>query len=654
MNKTGNNTTFSSMGRSLLLLPLCCFIFSFTQAQDSTSIHSTQELPEFSVSEKLDKMFSKINTQEIDSHVLQSNNTNNLATLLSKNSAVTIKSYGVTGLSSISMRGGNSNHTAVVWNGFNIQDPLNGGFNFASSSTNFVDAINVQHGGSSTAFGSGAIGGTIHLDNQPIFNNKLFGSVSHKIGSFGLNATTIELGHSKQKIATRLRFFRNYTNNNFEFQNNTKIGSPTEKYNKAKTEQYGFLYEFYFKPNNKEVFSTQLWLQDNFREIPPSITANSIENQNEETQKNQWVRWALNWNKTAEKLDYEIRTGVFYNRLNYVNSNIQLNSIHSSLRNTSEAMATLHFLKKQKVIFGVNNSYTVGISENFNNSPSVNSTALYLSPNFSIGNKLNLITSIRKELYKQKLKPITYSINGKFNLHKNYYLTASFSKNYRTPNFNDLYWGGNAAKGNLNLEDEYGFSKDIGLGLKTLEKRITLSSSLSFYHNSINNQIVWSPKGQEWSPDNVKLVETQGVEFLFSSKYSIKKTLQLYYNLTYAYTDAMVKEKSDNESDEVLGKQLIYIPYYQANNSFGIKYKHLSFDVNLQYTDYQFTRTDNTDWITPYFLTDIGTQYTLKQKKYNLLISSKINNLFNVVYEARQWYPMPRMNYELGIKLIIK
>ncbi|MCO6498898.1 MAG: TonB-dependent receptor [Vicingus serpentipes] len=654
MNKKYIGTLSYPISR-LLLCILICFTYVSTQAQDSTTATlPLQQLPEFSVSEKLDKLFSKINTQKIDSNILQLNNTNDLATLLSKNSAVTIKPYGVTGLSSISMRGGNSNHTAILWNGFNLQDPLNGGFNFSTSTINFVDAINVQHGGGSAAYGSGAIGGTIHLDNQPVFNNAFFGSISYKMGSYGLNAITAEVGHSKKKIATRFRLFRNYTNNDFEFQNNAKIGSPIEKYGNAQKEQYGLLYEIYYKPNKNQILSTQLWGQHNYRDIPPSIISNATESNREENQNDQWLRWALNWNKTGEKVNYEARTGIFYNQLNYKNATINLNSYHSSLRNISEALTTVAIFKSLKTTAGINNNYTTGISENFNNTPSLNTTALYISPNVTLFEKLTLIASFRDEFYQQKFKPITYSFNGKYRFYKGYYLTASFSKNYRTPTFNDLYWGGNSAKGNLDLEDEYGYSKDVGIGIKSLKKKTHLSSSVSFYQNTTNNLIVWSPQGQNWSPQNVKLVETKGVEFLFSSKYKLQKQVQLYFNLTYAYTDAQVKEKSFNESEEILNKQLIYTPYYQANNSLGICYKNISLDVNIQYSDYQFTRADNLDGIEAYTLTDVGSQYQLKRKKYNLLFSGKVNNVFNISYEVRQWYPMPKMNYEIGIKLIIK
>ena len=77
-----------------------CF-YSSVSAQDTTL--KNQHLPEFSVTEKLEKVYSNINTQQLDSSIIANNNTNNLATLLAKNSAVTIRSYGTTGLSSLSM-----------------------------------------------------------------------------------------------------------------------------------------------------------------------------------------------------------------------------------------------------------------------------------------------------------------------------------------------------------------------------------------------------------------------------------------------------------------------------------------------------------------------------------------------------------------------
>ena len=628
---------------------LLCIIFSNTNAQDTTN--KLLILPEFSIAEKLDKMYSKINTHQLDSAVLANSASSSLATLLAKNSAVTIRSYGATGLSSVSMRGGNSNHTAVLWNGFNIQDPLNGGYNFSSSNVSFIDKVSIQHGGSSSAFGSGAIGGTVHLTNSPVFNKKLYGSGSYSYGNYGLSSTNLKIGSGSKKFATSIRVFRKAVKNNFEFKNLAKIDSPTEKYDNAAMEQYGALFDFYYKIKSNQLLSSQFWYQHNFREIPPNITSSTIEN--EQYQKEDWFRWALNWKKTGKKIEYNARTGVFYTTSNYFNEVIDVNSTHNSLKNITETSATITFLKNQRITLGLFNDFATGLSENFIDDPSLNTSALYISPGFTILKKIKLNLSFRAENYAEKFTPPTHSANLKYNFFKRYFLTASFSKNYRSPTFNDLYWNSGSALGNRDLQAEYGYSKDIGLEVNKTKNKVNIKSNISFYNNIINNQIQWQPEGQIWTPRNVKLVETNGVELMFNSDYKLSNSVDLFINLSYAYTDAQTKERSATESDDILNKQLIYIPFYQTNAVLGARIKNISANVNTQYVGYQFTKVDNSDWIDAYFLTDFSIQYKVKVKKTVFILSTQANNIFNTIYEQRQWYPMPQVNYEIGIKAII-
>ncbi len=620
-------------------------------AQDSLS-NKTFLLPEFSVLEKLDKMLSKINTQEIDSQLIYYYNTENLSTLISKNSGVSIRSYGVTGISSVAMRGGNANHTAVLWNGFNIQDPLNGGFNFSSSTSNFVDDINIQYGGTSAAFGSGAVGGTIHLNNTAIFNRNVYGSVLHKSGSFGLQSSQLEAGFGNNNIASRVRIFGQIIKNNFEFINRTKINQPKEIYENAELKQIGFLHEFYYRPTTNQQLSSQFWFQNNFREVPPNISSEPNESV-EEYQQDNWYRWALNWNKKGKIVNWEARNGVFYNQSKYVKTAIDLSSTNNSLRNISECLAFIKIKNQHQLTLGFNNNYTVGLSENFNNNPDLNTSALYFSPSFVFFKKLTINTSVRDEYYNNELKPLTYSLNTKYFFYKNLFITSSFSKNYRTPNFNDLFWSGGFSRGNINLEDEYGYSKDLGMGINSKSEKKNIQSFISFYQNNINNQIQWIPQGQFWTPKNIKEVETIGVEFSFKSSFQLSKKWKLASNFNYSYTDARTVEKSEEESKSILDKQLIYIPYYQANSFITISYQNTSLSIGNQYVGYQFTRPDNLDFIPSYFLTDLGLQKLITKKSLDILLFGRINNLFNIEYEVRQWYPMPKMNYEVGIKLSI-
>ena len=620
-------------------------------AQDTSITKKTHILPEFSIAKKVDKMYSNINTQEIDSSIISNNSYESLSSILSKNSAVTIRSYGATGLSSISMRGGNENHTAILWNGFNIQDPLYGGFNASLSTLNLVDKIAIQHGGSSSAYGSGAIGGAIHLNNVPLFNKKLYGSAEYSYGSFGLHSTSITLGIGGKKLATRIRLFNTSIENNFDFKNESKIDSPIETYNNAQIIKKGLLHELYYKVKTNQLISSQFWFQNNYREIPANTT--SFAQENDEYLNRNWYRWALNWSKSGEKVNYIARTGLFYGETNYVNSGIDLNANHSSIRNITELSATFKFLSGQKITIGGFNNYTVGNSDNFSTKENLNSTALYVAPSLVLLKKIRLNLNFREELIDGKTTPLTSSANLKYNFYKALYLTTSASKNNRAPTFNDLYWSGGSAQGNPNLKNEYGYSNDIGLAIKNVTQKTTINSSVSFFQNTINNQIQWVQEGSIWTPKNVKLVKTKGVELMFNSKTALSKKMKLMLNMSYAYTDAQIIEKSAEESDDVLGKQLIYIPFYQTNTNLGLSYRNISINGVIHYNGYQFTRSDNTDFIPSFTTTDIGVHYKFKVKKMSFILSSNANNIFNTDYEVRQYYPMPGRNYQIGIKAII-
>ncbi|MCB0402139.1 MAG: TonB-dependent receptor plug domain-containing protein [Flavobacteriales bacterium] len=634
----------------ILIVLFLIFSVGRSYGQDSTQRYA---LPEFRFSAKPELMFDAVNTQQLDSSILNRYSTDNIAVVLSENSAATIRSYGVAGISSVSLRGGNANHTAVIWNGFNLQDPLNGGFNFAQSSSNLIDNISIQYGGGSTVYGSGAVGGVILLDNQAAFNRPFTATALARTGSFGMQGYQLQFGHGTKKISTRLRLFHHQINNDFEFENVASIGHPTQKYLNAYMKQQGLLYEFYYRPASNQVLGSQLWLQSNFREIPGNMTI-AYQEDLEEHQHDDWLRWGLNWKKTGAKVNYEARTGIFYNRSTYVNSLIDLTSHNNSFKNTTEVMGTVRLLKKNQASLGIINQYTVGLSDNFNNNPTLNSSAIYLAPSFKFGKKVTLNTSIREEWYNGSLTPLTYALNGKYLFYKNWYLCTGFSKNYKTPNFNDLYWNGAFASGNKNLESEHGYSGDVGLGIKQHRNKLSLQHEVTFFQSSIQNQIQWIAAGSNWSPRNVKQVDTKGVELKSATTWSITSKTALTFRLNYAYTDARVTEKSPEESNDVLDKQLTYIPYYQGNTYLGLEIGNILIDMNVQYVGYQFTRSDNLEWLDAYTLTGAGLQYTFKKHDFKTSLFGKMNNIFNTVYEVRQWYPMPRMNYEIGIKLTFK
>jgi len=596
----------------------------------------------------LEKQSQTRSTQTIEKIELIRYSTATLNDLLSNNTNITINQYGVSGISSVSMRGGNANHTAILWNGFNLQDPLNGEFNLALSTISIIDEIDINYGGNSALYGSGAVGGTIKLNNKANYYSGLSAGIQQSFGSFGRQSSLADVSYGTKKLFLRTRVFYSATENNFEYVNFAKKDHPIDTLKRAAAMHYGFLQELYYKINENNEFNTQFWYQDNYSEISPNMTVTD----GYATQYDEFYRWAAAYNKETKYIDFEIRNGLFFSKQNFIKPEIQLDVNHISLNNVTEAIGNYKINDKGSVLLGVNNNYNKVKSDNYNSAQVLNKTAFFLSYKLEIQDKIFLNANLRTETVAAVFKPLTYGLKAEIYLFKGISVNTNISKNYRTPNFNDLYWVGAYAKGNSDLKDEEGYSADLGFNYQKTKGSFKANTNVTAYYSKFSNLIYWQPDGDFWSPQNKKLVITQGLEFRLNTSYSFTKALSAFLNLNYTYTDASLKEKADNESDDVLNKQLIYIPYYQANGLLGLQYKKIRADIILKYVGQRYTTADNKSWLDKYMLTDVNLNYSIDYKKININVFAKANNIFNTEYMVREWYPTPLMNYEIGLKIM--
>ena len=86
-----------------------------------------------------------------------------LANIISSSSSVYIKQYGA--LATPTFRGSSSSHTLVLWNGMPINSIANGLADLSGIFCNSFSDIVIVNGGEGSLFGSGAIGGSIHLNS---------------------------------------------------------------------------------------------------------------------------------------------------------------------------------------------------------------------------------------------------------------------------------------------------------------------------------------------------------------------------------------------------------------------------------------------------------------------------------------------------------
>jgi len=239
----------------------------FSQPGGKNSIN----LPEFELKETGLKDFSTtLKVNRIDSIVLKQNSLSSLSEILLSQSPIFVKTYGSGSLATLSFRGTTANHTGIFWNGFSIEPPNIGMTDLSLIPIAFFESIEIQHGGSSSLFGSGNIGGSIHLENNNHFDSGNKYNLAFSSGSFGSYSGNIKVLLSKKKWTSSSGILVRKMKNNFRFKN---VYEKSEKQENAELFQYGIYQKYSRKIKNNNLFTIAAWLQFSDREIPKTLTS---------------------------------------------------------------------------------------------------------------------------------------------------------------------------------------------------------------------------------------------------------------------------------------------------------------------------------------------------------------------------------------------
>ena len=163
--------------------------------------------------------------------------------------------------------------------------------------------------------------------------------------------------------------------------------------------------------------------------------------------------------------------------------------------------------------------------------------------------------------------------------------------------------------------------------------------------------IQWRPgEYSYWVADNLKSVNTSGLETALSFNYNLNKTSST-LNLSYAYTMATTTD-SDILNDESVGKQLIYVPENQANAT--LRFSYLNFYSNWisGFTGKRYTTVDNTSYLPGYVINSLTAGYSINHSDNLYNVSLTVDNIFNAKYETMAYYPQPGCSFSL--KLLIQ
>lgn len=568
--------------------------------------------------------------QVLDDSVINKNQAS-LSNLLNYNSVLYFKENGRGMLSTVSFRGTTASQTAVIWNGINVNSQLNGSADFNTFIAPDYNSISIKAGGGSVSYGSGAIGGSVHLNNDLIFKDKFENNLRLDYGSFNTLGINYKIDVSNKKWSTQAGFSRNSSDNHYDY-----IGLHTWKGIQRKNE-------------NGQYATTNLFANVGYKVKPNAVitfysqTSNtdrhlSLVSESDSKTKyiNSFSRNLLEYSETKERFSRNYKLAYLTEQYQYFGD---IQRPYFSFGKSESLVAKVDFgyqlVESIKLNGILDYTRTKGFGSSFgNNTRQIGAIAVNTIQR--ITTKWQNELGFRKEASSDYDSPFLFSLGSSYIFNSFYNLKVNLSRNFRIPTFNDLYW---EPGGNANLKPESSYQAEIGNVFK--HKQFTLTETL--YYIKINDLIRWVPgKGDNWSPENTDRVNTYGLETIFGWSKSYGAT-NFALNGTYAYTVSKNLETA---------KQLFFVPYHKLTSSFYYSYNKFSVNFQYLYNGFVYTRSDNdpNEIIEGYQVSNIGFDYDFSFLKTSKL-GFQILNIFNEKYQSLEDRPLPGRNFNMYLIL---
>lgn len=558
-------------------------------------------------------------------------NLESFSSLLRFNSPIYIKENGAGGTSSVSFRGTNASNTAVIWNGININSINSGQSEFNAMNVSLFESIDIRSGGGSIEYGSGAVGGTIHLNNQLSFSNHLNNQIFSSFGSYNTFHNLYKLSYGNDKFSFRIGAASNQSDNDYKW-----LGYNLKNENggfKNIDLSLGLAYKI-GKFSKLMFYSSNYNGSRNFSgQLPNPSSA-------KEKYKDFYFRNLVNFNYHRNQLNHTFSLAYLSQEYQYfTDKNVATYNYGKSERLISKYTANYKISGKSNIQSFSEYESTIGYTDEMDkqNRRQFSQSMIY---NQQFKNKVGLNAKVRKDFNSDYTIPLVVALGADFNPITNIFVRLNGSTNYKVPSYNDLYW---PSLGNKDLIPESSEQGEFGIAFKNKHLKIDAGG---FYINS-KDKIVWTPNGDPnrpgvWVPINIDHIINKGLEFTMEFKIDVLEH-KFSFNSNYSYT------VSENQKTNEL---VPFIPKHLFNGNLGYSYKKISMFYQHLFNGKIFTTTDNSnDYSVPSFIIgNIGGSYNLiKTTKKQLDLGFKINNFFNEAYQVLPGRPMPNRTFNFNI-----
>jgi vitamin B12 transporter len=554
-----------------------------------------------------------------------------------------VQTGGPGGKTSVFLRGSNSNHTKVLIDGIDVNDPSQDGvFDFGQVMTSDISQIEVLRGPQSSLYGSDAIGGVVNIvtktgDGPPQFTGRIeggsfetFNQSANLSGSasrfrYSFNVAHLMIDDTPVTPLNLLPRGRERINDSYEnITLSTKLGAEL-------SDILGV--DFVGRYTESTLFFTG----EDFS-VFPAVPAAAQSEQN--------ARQLF----TRGEARLSLFGGAFQNRfgVGYTDYETTIQAPDTGFGLPPENINhgdRLKFNWQGNISLGKGNDLVLGLEDQ--------TDRLIDSPiSVENGNSAGFI-----ELQSEMLPNLFVAASGRYDDNERFggkatwrvapayliprsgtKLKASSGTGFKAPSLTQLFVSFPTFNffANPNLEPEESVGFDFGFEQALAGERVQFGAT--YFHNDITNLI--APNATFTSLENVGAATTEGVETFVS----VSVTERFKVRADYTYTEAL---------DDTTGLELIRRPRHKASlNVIWVPIDRLTISATALYVgsqvdgnrSFSIQRLD-TD---PYFLVNLAADYDLGK---GVTLFARIDNLFDERYENPIGFQRPGFGAFAGLRV---
>ena len=561
-----------------------------------------------------------------------------LASVMSKRGRVYVRSYGPTGVASLSVRGSSPSQTAFLIDGIQIVNPQLGQLDATIVSLLGIGSIEVSGGSGSALYGANAYGGSVNLRTALPHNPEMV--FQAESGSFGSRKLSTLVSAVRGRYGVSVGVNHSRFEGDFDYMNYASFPEKSEKRKNADSRTTSA-----FGKVAGQASTINIYHMSSSRGLPGLAgSGGSGERQTDRQTK----IWANRKTRVASGLVVTtamIQTG----SLRYINPTLAIDDLGAT--RVVDADIAYSASVRSEQILNVAYSYRWAHARHpslVSPNATISAHAIRLNSNLESG-KILIYPSVRVDIQRKASSWSTIlsprlGVNLPIKSKKESRIRFNLGRAFRSPTLNDLYWRSAGAAGNQELRSETGWTGDAGY----IHKSRTLELELGTFVHSLRNQIVWSTTSAGvWTPVNVNRVHSAGIESAIRLFTQISN-VEIESGADYSFVRAVNKVNTELPSHN---KQLRYTPRHRGSVFVDASLSRFSALISSNFTGQQNVTASGSERLASHIITSTELTYIVPYRNYRLDLTLGAHNLFNAEYSFVKGYPMPLRNYSLSLTM---